>query len=242
VHVGDGSGPSGRASTVRDTTPEWWTRSGDADPGHGGGWVDGHHQGMPEETAPADPATADTAVPIETATADTATPAGTSAPIGQSQVQTATTESDDATAETAIAGVPARPALPSRLVFRIPASALVAVVFMAMCSSWVAVASPWFALIYVLPVGVAVWLLRTRTVVDADKLVIRRMVTRTVLPWSAIAALRVADRKWVRAVRTDGGEVVLPTVRTRHLPVLALISGGRLPDPTDPGNDQLVPV
>jgi hypothetical protein len=25
---------------------------------------------------------------------------------------------------------------------------------------------------------------------------------------------------------------VLPTVRTRHLPALALMSGGRLPDPT----------
>ncbi|HEY0804336.1 MAG TPA: PH domain-containing protein [Pseudonocardiaceae bacterium] len=124
-------------------------------------------------------------------------------------------------------------ALPSRLVFRVPGSALVAVLFLVMCSSWVAVASPWLALVYLVPLGLAVWLLRTRTVVDADKLVIRRVLTRTELPWSAISALRVADRKWVRAVRTDGGEVVLPTVRTRHLPALALISGGRLPDPTE---------
>jgi hypothetical protein len=122
--------------------------------------------------------------------------------------------------------------LPGRLVFRIPGSSLVGVVFVVMCSSWVAVASPWFTLVYLLPIGVTVWVLRTRTEVDSDKLVIRRVLTRTVLPWSAISALRVADRKWVRAVRTDGGEVVLPTVRTRHLPALALISGGRLPDPT----------
>lgn len=117
--------------------------------------------------------------------------------------------------------------------FRVPGSALVAVFFLVMCSSWVAVASPWLALVYLVPLGLAVWLLRTRTVVDADKLVIRRVLTRTELPWSAISALRVADRKWVRAVRTDGGEVVLPTVRTRHLPALALISGGRFPDPTE---------
>lgn len=123
-------------------------------------------------------------------------------------------------------------ALPARLVFRIPGSALVAVLFLAMCSSWVAVASPWYALVYLVPLGLAVWVLRTRTVVDAEKLVIRRVLGRTELPWSAIRALRVADRKWVRAVRTDGGEVVLPTVRTRHLPALALLSGGRLPDPT----------
>ena len=122
--------------------------------------------------------------------------------------------------------------LPGRLVFRIPGSALVAVLFLAMCSSWVAVASPWFTLVYLVPLALAVWVVRTRTVVDGEKLVIRRVLTRTELPWSAISALRVADRKWVRAVRTDGGEVVLPTVRTRHLPALALISGGRLPDPT----------
>ncbi|HEX4723016.1 MAG TPA: PH domain-containing protein [Pseudonocardiaceae bacterium] len=123
--------------------------------------------------------------------------------------------------------------LPGRLVFRIPGSALVGVLFLVMCSSWVAVASPWFTLVYLLPLGIAVWVVRTRTVVDADKLVIRRVLWSTELPWSAISALRVADRKWIRAVRTDGGEVVLPTVRTRHLPALALISGGRLPDPTE---------
>jgi hypothetical protein len=122
--------------------------------------------------------------------------------------------------------------LPARLVFRIPGSALVSVLFLAMCSSWVAVASPWYALVYLVPLGLTIWLLRTRTVVDADKLVIRRVLSRTELPWSAISALRVTERRWVRAVRTDGGEVVLPTVRTRHLPALALLSGGRLPDPT----------
>ena len=109
---------------------------------------------------------------------------------------------------------------------------LQAVLFLVLCASPLAVAAPWLALIYLIPLGLAVWLLRTRTVVDTEKLVIRRVLTRTVLPWSAITSLRVADRKWVRAVRTDGGEVVLPTVRTRHLPALALMSGGRLPDPT----------
>jgi len=122
--------------------------------------------------------------------------------------------------------------LPSRLVFRIPASALVGVAFLVMCVSVVALASPWLTTIYIAPIAIAVWVIRTRTVVDAEKVVVRRVLTRTELPWSAIRALRVADRKWVRAVRTDGGEVVLPTVRTRHLPALSLISGGRVPDPT----------
>jgi hypothetical protein len=123
--------------------------------------------------------------------------------------------------------------MPGKLVFRVPGSAFLGVLFLIMCASFVAVASPWLTLIYLLPLGIAVWLLRTRTEVDAEKLVIRRVLTRTVLPWSRVASLRLADRHWIRAVRTDGGEVTLPSVRTRHLPALALISNGRLTDPTD---------
>ena len=125
--------------------------------------------------------------------------------------------------------------LPKKLVFRVPGSAYIGVVFLIMCSSFVAAASPWFILVYLLPVGVAVWLWRTRTEVDAERLVVRRVLTRTVLPWSAVASLHLADRHWIRAVRTDGREITLPTVRTRHLPALAVISGGRVTDPTDSG-------
>ncbi|HEX4701835.1 MAG TPA: PH domain-containing protein [Pseudonocardiaceae bacterium] len=201
---------------------------------------------MPEDNTPATPASADTEARADTAaagsttTAEATTKAGATAGAAGAGAAVAGVAAMAGVAANggvaASAGVAAgRIALPSRLVFRIPMSALVAVVFMMLCASWVAVASPWLALIYMLPIGVAVWLVRTRTVVDVDKLVVRRVLTRTELPWSAITALRVDDRKWVRAVRTDGGEVVLPTVRTRHLPALALISGGRLPDPTEPG-------
>jgi hypothetical protein len=180
---------------------------------------------MAERNTPAEPTPASAAA---------STDAGAGAETG-TRAETGAGAETGARAEAGVAV--GRLALPSRLVFRIPMSALVAVVFMMLCASWVAVASPWLALIYLLPIGVAVWLVRTRTVVDMEKLVIRRVLTRTELPWSAITALRVDDRKWVRAVRTDGGEVVLPTVRTRHLPALALISGGRLPDPTEQSTD-----
>jgi hypothetical protein len=63
-------------------------------------------------------------------------------------------------------------------------------------------------------------------------LVVRRVLSRTVIPWSRVASLRLAEKGWIRVVRTDGGEIALPTVRTRHLPALALISGGRITDPT----------
>jgi hypothetical protein len=59
------------------------------------------------------------------------------------------------------------------------------------------------------------------------------MFGRRVVPWSDIRAFRVSERSWVRAVVEDGKELPLPTVRTRHLPALSLISGGRLEDPTE---------
>ncbi len=125
--------------------------------------------------------------------------------------------------------------IPRRLVFRIPSVALVGVLFAFASGSVVALAgSKWLLLLYLIPVGTGVWVLRTRTVVDTDQLRVRRVLTGRRIGWSDLAGLRVRDRKWVRAVLTDGDEVTLPCVKPRHLPVLALMSGGRLPDPTEP--------
>lgn len=129
---------------------------------------------------------------------------------------------------------PAKPVLPRRLVFRPPAVSLVVLVVAAVCASPVALALPWFWLLYLIPLGGVVWVLRTRTVVDADKLVVRRTFHRTRIPWHLVASLRMRDKKWLTAVLSDGSEIALPEVRTRHLPVLALITGGRIADPTEP--------
>jgi hypothetical protein len=128
----------------------------------------------------------------------------------------------------------ARPVtLPKRLVFRLPGTAYVAVAFFVMCASTVALVSQYFALIYLIPLGMAYWIMRTRTEVDADRIVVRRALSTTTLPWTAVKSLHLSDTGWIRAVRTDGrGEIALPSVRTRHLPALALISGGRITDPT----------
>jgi hypothetical protein len=120
------------------------------------------------------------------------------------------------------------------VVFRVPLSALVGVAFLVMCESVVAFAVSWGWLLFLVPVGLVVWLLRTRTTVDAERVVARRVFRRDVLPWSTIASLRVADKSWVRAVRVEGGEVALPAVHARHLPVISIVSGGRVPDPTEP--------
>lgn len=128
--------------------------------------------------------------------------------------------------------------IPRRLVFRIPSVALVGVLFGIASWSVVALAGPaWLLASYLIPIGVGVWVLRTRTVVETEEIRVRRMLTVRRIGWSQLAGLRVREHKWVRAVLADGDEVALPCVKPRHLPVLALLSGGRLTDPTEPASD-----
>ena len=134
--------------------------------------------------------------------------------------------------------------IPRRLVFRIPGVALVGVLFAFASGSVVALAGPkLLLLVYLIPIVFGIWIVRTRTVVDPEQIRVRRLLTTRRIDWSELAGLRVPERKWVRAVLANGDEVALPCVKPRHLPVLALLSGGRLADPTEPpaaspGNDQ----
>ena len=125
------------------------------------------------------------------------------------------------------------PQLPSRLVFKIPATAVLGALLFAITATPFAWAAPGLYVIYVIPVVAIAWVLRVRTTADGDKLVARTLFGRHVLPWSDVRALRVSARSWVRAVDEAGKELPLPNVRTRHLPALSLISGGRLDDPTE---------
>lgn len=124
--------------------------------------------------------------------------------------------------------------VPARLVFRIPANAVLGALLLAVAAIPFAFAAPWLFLVFLVPIGASYWVLRLRTVADAGGLVARTLFGRHELAWNDIRALRVSERSWVRAVLDDDREQVLPTVRVRHLPALALISGGRLDDPTEP--------
>jgi hypothetical protein len=123
--------------------------------------------------------------------------------------------------------------VPSRLVFRIPATAVLGALLFAITATPFAWAAPGLFAVYLVPVVAIAWVLRVRTIADQEKLVARTLFSRHVLPWSEVRAFRVSERSWVRAVVEDGKELPLPTVRTRHLPALALISGGRMEDPTE---------
>jgi hypothetical protein len=122
--------------------------------------------------------------------------------------------------------------VPNRLVFRVPAIAVLGALLLAAGATPFAFGAPGLVAIYIVPLAMIVWVLRTRTTADAAGLAVRRVFTGRTLPWSTLKGLRLTKRATVRAVLTDDTEVALPAVRVRHLPALALISGGRLDDPT----------
>jgi hypothetical protein len=120
---------------------------------------------------------------------------------------------------------------PPRIVFRIPATALLAAALIVVCATPFAFAASGLQVVYLVPIAFALWVVRNRTTVDADKLVVRGLFTKQVLPWTDVKAIKLADRGWLRAVRSDDSEVTLPAVRTSHLGALSIISGGRVVDP-----------
>jgi hypothetical protein len=122
---------------------------------------------------------------------------------------------------------------PPHAVFRVPPLTVLFALFFALCATPVAIGAPWLWLVYLLPAGIVVWTLRTRTVADTEGLSVRRVVGDRRVPWEAVQALRLDRKSGIRAVLADGGELPLPAVHVRDLHRLALASGGRLPDPTD---------
>jgi Bacterial PH domain len=119
-----------------------------------------------------------------------------------------------------------------KLVFRIPATALLAAGLIAICVTPVAWIAPGLQALYVVPLGYAYWVIRNRTTVTEEELVARGVFGTTTLKWSDVKSIRLVQKGWLRAVRQDDSEVTLPAVRFMHLPALSLVSGGRVPDPT----------
>lgn len=129
-----------------------------------------------------------------------------------------------------------RSGLPRRLVLRIPRTSLLAV--LAMMAFAIPFASGWPPLwiVYIVPLAAGYAVLRWRTLVDTEGMHARGLVHSRRIGWGELRSLRLAERAWVRAVLADGDEVVLPTVRLRHVPALSLMSGGIVADPTEPKN------
>lgn len=117
---------------------------------------------------------------------------------------------------------------PVPAVFRPARLSILAAVFLAVCATPVAFGAPFLWLIYLVPLAYVAWVLRVRTVADAEALTVRRVVGSRRVPWSEISSLRLREKAKVRAVLNDGAELPLPSVHIRDLPQLAAASGGRL--------------
>ncbi|SDK85670.1 PH domain-containing protein [Actinopolyspora mzabensis] len=126
------------------------------------------------------------------------------------------------------------PELPPRLVFRITRVSLLVILVLAFCISPVAASLPPLSVLYLIPLGLIVWVVRTRTVVDESGITARTLTGATRMDWSDIRALRLHERRWVRAVTTSDREVRLPALRVRDVPRLATMSRGRIQDPSRP--------
>jgi hypothetical protein len=122
-------------------------------------------------------------------------------------------------------------------VYRLPRSAYLAVLFLLVCATPVAVASseaelsrPDFGprlLLLLIPVVAGVFIARTATFVDAQGVRVRAAFGSRRLPWDDIRGLSVNERA-IYAVCVDGA-VRLPCVRIADLSGVAEASNGRLP-------------
>ncbi|MFJ7218384.1 PH domain-containing protein [Amycolatopsis sp. NPDC098790] len=120
-----------------------------------------------------------------------------------------------------------------KAVFRIPRTSFMAIALLTICVTPVALGDiPYLQWLYIFPIALAVFVVRTRTVANREGLAIRTMFGHRDLPWSALKGLAITKKSRVLAVLKDDTKVALPTVRTRHLPVLSLVSEGLVADPS----------
>lgn len=135
-----------------------------------------------------------------------------------------------------------------RVVFKHPRIALLGVALFAVCLA--PIVGPWTVgrsidgsgagtgaailgwLLLIVPILLALWILRVRTVIGPDGVRSVRVLSATTIGWDELAGIRIGRNGAVYAVRTDGSEVRLPAVTISQLPRVAVASGGRIPDVT----------
>ena len=89
-----------------------------------------------------------------------------------------------------------------RAVFRVSPLMVLFALALGVCAIPVAFGAPYLWLIYLVPLGIVAWTLRTRTVVDAEGMRVRRLVGGRRVSWDEVGGLRVDRRNTVHAVLT----------------------------------------
>ena len=119
-----------------------------------------------------------------------------------------------------------------RHVIRITRLALLGVVFLLFGASFPAAGWPAvFGWLLLVPVALAVYVLRNRTTVTNEGLVLRSTFGSRTVAWADIKGVRFPKRGWARADLTDDTEVPMPAVGFDRIRELSEASGGRIPDP-----------
>ena len=121
---------------------------------------------------------------------------------------------------------------PARL--RMNRTALIPVGLLALCVVPVAFAASWTPFLLLIPLAVAVWVLRVGVDIAEDGLTVRSLAGERRVSWSELAGIRVAPRGELWLVTTRGTELRMPVMRARDLPRLAALSGGRIDVPPPP--------
>jgi Bacterial PH domain len=117
---------------------------------------------------------------------------------------------------------------------RMSRTMLLPLVLFALCLLPVVLFSPWGLLLLLLPVLLAVWVLRVGVTVDDDGIGVQSLLGRRRIGWAELAGIRVGRRGDLWLVTTRGTELRLPVLRARDLPRLASLSGGRIDVPAPP--------
>ena len=126
-----------------------------------------------------------------------------------------------------MSGVP-----PARL--RMSRTMLLPIVILALGLLSVALLSPWALLVLLVPLLIAVWVLRVGVTIGDDGIGVQSLIGRREVPWQEVAGLRVGAQARLWLVTTRGTEIRLPVLRARDLARLAALSGGRIDVPAPP--------
>jgi Bacterial PH domain len=121
---------------------------------------------------------------------------------------------------------------PARL--RMSRTMLLPLVLFTLCLLPVVLLTPWALLLLLVPLLLAVWVLRVGVTVGDDGIGVRSLLGGRRIPWTDLAGIRVTDDRRLRLVTTRGTEVRLPVLRARDLPRLSALSGGRIDVPVPP--------
>lgn len=92
----------------------------------------------------------------------------------------------------------------------------------------------WVALLLIVPIGLFVYVARTRTVADLDTVTARTLLGSETMRWDDVDGLRFGRGSSAYAHLKDGRDVRLPAVTFATLPLLTDASGGRVPNPYAP--------